>query len=114
MRRGFRAAAWILLALAVLAVGVMVPVDALRAHGTAEFNRWVGLANVAAVPLAAGGLILMFWNKITVSVTRLRKSDKGQERQASGELIRVRAEGSGPAIGTNLGMVIQTGTVNLG
>ena len=68
MRRGVRAAAWILLALAVLAVAVIVPVGALRAHGTEEFNRWVGLATVAAVPLAAGAFILMFWSKITVSV----------------------------------------------
>ena len=114
MRRGFRTAAWILLALAVLAVGVIVPVAALRAHGTTEFNRWVGLANVAAVSLAAGGLILTFWNKITASVTRLTRSDNGQEPQASGELIRVPAAVSGQAIGTNLGTVIQTSTVNLG
>ena len=89
MRRGFRPAAWILLALAVLAVGVIVPVAALRAHGTTEFNRWVGLANVAAVSLAAGSLILTFWNKITASVTRLDESDNGQER-GLGELIRCR------------------------
>ena len=54
VRRGVRVAAWMLLALAVLAVAVIVPVGALRAHDTEEFNRWVGLATVAAVPLAAG------------------------------------------------------------
>ena len=64
MRRWFRTAAWGLLALAVLAVAVIVSVGALRAHGTAEFNRWVGLATVAAVPLAAGALLLMLLDKI--------------------------------------------------
>ena len=83
MRRGVRSAAWILLALAVLAVAVIVPVGALRAHGTEEFNRWVGLATVAAVPLAAGALILMFWNKITASVTRLTRSDNAAPEPVS-------------------------------
>jgi hypothetical protein len=77
VRRRVRAAAWMLLALAVLAVAVIVPVGALRAHSTEEFNRWVGLATVAAVPLAAGAFILMFWNKITASVTRLTRRDNG-------------------------------------
>lgn len=83
MRRGVRAAAWILLALAVLAVAVIVPVGALRAHGTGAFNRWVGFATVAAVPLAACALILMFWNKITASVTRLTRSDNGAPEPGS-------------------------------
>lgn len=83
MRRGVRAAAWVLLALAVLAVAVIVPVGALRAHDTEEFNRWVGLATVAAVPLAAGALILMFWPKITASVTRLTRSDNGAPEPGS-------------------------------
>ena len=89
MRRGFRAVAWILLAMAVLAVAVIVPVGALCAHDTEEFNRWVGLATVAAVPLTAGGLILMFWDKITASLARLTRSD-------------------------SVGTVGQMGTVNLG
>lgn len=83
MRRGVRAAAWILLALAVLAVAVIVPVGALRARSTEEFDRWVGLATVAAVPLAAGAFILMFWNKITSSVTRLTGSDSGASEPGS-------------------------------
>jgi len=83
LRRGVRAATWILLALAVLAVAVIVPVGALRAHSTEEFNRWVGLATVAAVPLAAGAFILMFWNKITASVTRLMRSDNGAPEPGS-------------------------------
>jgi hypothetical protein len=44
VRWAFRAAAWMLLTLAVLAVAVIVPAGALRAHGTAEFNRWASLA----------------------------------------------------------------------
>ena len=125
VKRGFRVAAWILLALAVLAIAVIVLVGALRAHGTEEFNRWVGLATVAAVPLAAGGLILMFWDKITASAARLTRSDDSGEMQARqwpdrgdglglAEPIHGRAESSGQAVGTNLGTVVQTGTVNLG
>ena len=55
VRRGFRSAGWILLALAVLALAVTISAGALRAHSAAEFSRWVGWATVAAVPLAAAG-----------------------------------------------------------
>ena len=115
MKRGFRIGAWILLALAVLAVAVIVPVGALRAHGTTAFNWCVGLATVAAVPLAAGGLVLMFWSKVTASVTRLTRSENGEvqarhplddgERQAD-ELIRMSAESSDRPTGSvTLGLV---------
>ena len=83
MRRGVRAAALILLALGVVAVAVIVPAGALRAHGTDEFNRWVGLAAVATVPLASLPLILMFWNKIIASLTRLTNSDNGAPEPGS-------------------------------
>lgn len=80
MRTGFRAVGWILLALAVLAVAVTVSVGALRAHGATEFNRWVGWATVAAVPLAAAGVLLLLWDKITGSLARSKMSpDNGQE-----------------------------------
>ena len=58
MRRKARAAGWGLLALAVVVVAVIVTVGALRAHGDAAFNRWVGWATVAAVPVAAAGVVL--------------------------------------------------------
>ena len=94
--------AWFLLVLAVVAVAVTVSVGALWAHGTEEFNRWVGLATVAAVPLTAGGLILMFWDKITASLTLVDRSDHTQAMQrpehieglAPGDLISVWARGA--------------------
>ena len=64
MLRKARAAGWGLLALAVVVVAVVVTVGALRAHGDAAFNRWVGWATVAAVPVAAAGVVLVLWEKI--------------------------------------------------
>ena len=66
MQRKFRAAGWVLLRPAVTLVSVIrVTIGATRAHGAAEFNRWVGRATVAAVPVAAMGLVLVLWTKIT-------------------------------------------------
>ena len=80
MRRGFRSAGWILLALAVLALAVTISAGALRAHSAAEFNRWVGWATVAAVPLAAAGVLLLLWDKIAASLTRPKISDDNNQK----------------------------------
>jgi NACHT domain len=55
---------WGLVALAVVAVAVIVTVGGLRAHGPDAFNRWVGLATIAALPLTALGVLLVLWDKI--------------------------------------------------
>lgn len=68
MRRVFRAAVWILLLLAALAIAVRVALGALQAHGTAQFNRWIAWAAVAAVLLAAVGALPSLWDKITGSL----------------------------------------------
>jgi hypothetical protein len=68
--RRFRVAGWVLLGLAVLAVAVIVLVGALRAHGVEDFNRWVGWATVAAVPVAAVGVVLVLWDKIAKGTVR--------------------------------------------
>ena len=67
MLRKTRAAGWGLLALAVVVVAVVVTVGALRAHGDAAFNRWVGWATVTALPVAAAGVVLVLWEKIVPS-----------------------------------------------
>jgi hypothetical protein len=67
LRRRLRAAGWGLLVLAVVVVAVVVTAGALRAHGDAAFNRWVGWATVAAVPLGAIGIVLVLWEKIAPS-----------------------------------------------
>jgi NACHT domain len=64
MQRKLHAAGWGSVALAVLVLTVVVLVGALRAHSVAGFNLWVGWATVAAVPLAAVGILLMLWEKI--------------------------------------------------
>jgi NACHT domain len=69
MRRRVRAAGWGLLALAIVAVAAVVTAGALRAHGDAAFNRWVGWATIAAVPLAAVGVVLVVWEKIARGAT---------------------------------------------
>lgn len=67
MRRRVRGAGWGLLALAVLVVAVVVTVGASRARGAAAFNWWVGWATVAALPVAALGVALVIWEKISPS-----------------------------------------------
>jgi hypothetical protein len=90
VRRGFRAAGWVLLALAVLALAVTVSVGALRAHGAAEFSRWVGWATVAAVPLAAAGVLLLLWDKIKGSLARPKIGDDNSEGAQARGLRRQR------------------------
>ncbi len=68
MPRRIRAAGWGLLALAVVVLAAVVITGAIRAHGNAAFNRWVGWATVAAVPIAALGIVLVVVDKITQSL----------------------------------------------
>ena len=74
IQRRLRAAGWGLLALAVVVVAVVVTAGALRAHGDAAFNRWVGWATVAAVPLAAVGVVLVLWEKIAAGTASAERS----------------------------------------
>lgn len=84
--KGFSATGWILLALAVLALAASVTVGALRAHGPGEFNQWVGWATVAAVPLAAVGVLLLLGDKIRGSFSGPRTSvDAGEEVSSAPE-----------------------------
>jgi hypothetical protein len=62
MRQKVRAVGWGLLALAVVAVAAVVTAGGLRAHGAVAFSRWVGWATIAAVPIAAAGVVLVPWN----------------------------------------------------
>lgn len=64
-RRRLRGCGWLLLGLAVAGVAVLVVAGALRARDAAQFNRWVGLATVIAVPIAAIGVVLAASEKIT-------------------------------------------------
>ena len=78
MGRWVRASGWGLVALAVAAAAVVVIVGAFRArHSTTDFNVWVGWATVIAVPLAALGLVLVLWDKITGHAGTRRKSRGG-------------------------------------
>ena len=72
-----------LLALAVVVLVVIVSVGALRAHGTDAFNRWVGWATVAAVPLAALGILLLIWEKISRKVDKKPSSSPSPSERRS-------------------------------
>ena len=85
MQRRVRAAGWGLLALTVVVVAVVVTAGALQAHGDAAFNQWVGWATVAAVPLAAIGVVLVLWEKIAPGTA----SDEINLSEAEGELAAV-------------------------
>lgn len=64
MLRKAHTVGWGLLGLAVVVAAVVVTVGALRAHGDTAFNRWVGWATVAALPIAALGVVVVLWDKI--------------------------------------------------
>jgi hypothetical protein len=55
----------------VIAVSVVVIVGAIRAHGDAAFNRWVGWATIDALPFTAIGIVLVLLEKIS----RVRETD---------------------------------------
>jgi hypothetical protein len=57
MQRRIRVGGWRLLALATVLVAVIVVVGALMSRDTSEFNKWVGLATVAALPVAVLGVL---------------------------------------------------------
>jgi hypothetical protein len=103
VRRRIGVAGWSLLALAVVAVAVIVITGALRAHGDAAFNRWVGWATIAAVPLAAVGLLLVVWDKIAPSAAPPDVGIGGVEDElaavllAQAQVTRSRLIGAGEA-----------------
>ena len=104
MRGRVRSAGWVLLALAVVVVAVIVTVGALQARGDAGFNRWVGWATVAALPIAAAGLVLVVWDRPTLrracdggieSLVWLQRS-REQPVEASGWQHRISRATRGP------------------
>ena len=78
MRHWARAAGWGLVALAVVAAAVVVTVGAFRArHSTTDFNVWVGWATVVAIPVAALGVVLVLWDKMTGDAATRGRRPKG-------------------------------------
>lgn len=53
----------VLIILAVVIPAVIIPAAALYTQNRTQFNRWVGLANVAALPIAALGVLLAVLDK---------------------------------------------------
>src|SRR5580658_8401572 len=64
MRSGIRVVGWALLGSAVLLVALLISVGAALARGP-SFNTWVGWATVWALVVAAIGVALVVWDKIT-------------------------------------------------
>ena len=89
MLRKARATGWGSLAFAVVAAAVVVTVGALRAHGDAAFNRWVGWATIAALPVAAAGVVLVLWEKIAPGIASSELHVKEIAATASQDLDRV-------------------------
>jgi hypothetical protein len=48
----------------VATVAIIVTVGGFRAHGNDAFGRWTGWATIAAVPLAALGILMVIWDKV--------------------------------------------------
>lgn len=93
VQRWVRLAGWVLLGLAVAAVAVIVPVGAFRAHTNAEFNRWIGWAAIAAVPLTALGVLLLVLDKLA------RKPERSSPTEIADSLAaRLRAQWTAEAV----------------
>jgi hypothetical protein len=82
MRRKARVAGWRFVALAVLAIAVIVIVGTFRAQGDSAFNRWVGWATVAALAVAAVGVLPAIRDMIAPDTV----PDQLQTRQVEDEL----------------------------
>lgn len=67
MRQKMFTACWGLAALAVLVPAVVVIAGSFRARGDAAFNRWVGWATVAAMPIGALGIGIVLRDKAVQS-----------------------------------------------
>jgi hypothetical protein len=72
----------------------------LQATGVTEFNRWVGWATIAALPVAAVGLVLLVWEKFARSLGRSEMSGAAAEDElaalvlAQGQVTRSRLIGT--------------------
>jgi hypothetical protein len=92
VRQRVRGAGWGLIAAGVVAVTVLVSVGGFRADTVDAFNRWVGWATIAAVPLAALGVLLVLWDRLSggehASKADRRGADDGvaASRAALGQL----------------------------
>jgi hypothetical protein len=98
--RTARAIGWGLVALAVVAAAVVVAVGGFRArHIAADFDVWVGWATIVAVPLAALGIVLVLWDKISGGAARKTDAAAGGAwrlmpvAKCSPADVRIRAEG---------------------
>jgi hypothetical protein len=63
--RRLRGYGWLLLILGSAAAAIAVVAGALGARDTAQFGHWVGWATVLGVPIAAAGVTVAAWGKIT-------------------------------------------------
>jgi hypothetical protein len=83
----FRLSGWAFLGLALMVVSVISVVGALEAHGDAAFNHWVGWATVAAVPVAAVGVLLVIGDKFFHGAASPRPSDEDTEDELAAVVI---------------------------
>ncbi|SCG39354.1 hypothetical protein [Micromonospora coxensis] len=62
---GVRRGAWVLVAVGIVGVGSWVVTKALGARTAADFDQWVGWANVLALPVGAVGTALVLLDRAT-------------------------------------------------
>lgn len=99
MRTRVRAAGWALTALGVIALTVIVPLGAMRAHGDEAFNRWGIWATIAAVPLAALGVLLALLDKITGSRDESALDSRKVENELAAAVLHEAQEARSRLIG---------------
>ena len=85
MRLTVRTAGLALLCAVIVAVAVVIPVAALRASSQDAFDRWVGWAGIASLPVLALSVVLLLWDKVTAR----RGAEAAGTGSVAGELARI-------------------------
>jgi hypothetical protein len=85
VQRRIRVAGWGLVAAGIAAIAVIVTAGAFGAHGDTAFNLWIGWATVAAVPLAALGVLLVVLDKLV----KPDAADEGRVKDIENQLAAV-------------------------
>ncbi|MEV4492505.1 hypothetical protein AB0K04_20595 [Micromonospora coxensis] len=108
---GVRRGAWVLVAVGIVGAGAWVVTEALGARTAADFDQWVGWANVLALPVGAVGTALVLLDRATRrradAVTPPPDPAGGADGQPSGVRTQyVQSLGGGTAQGVINGNIV--------
>jgi Tfp pilus assembly protein PilF len=96
-------------AVAAVLAGVLAVVSGLAVGAVPQSWKWAH--NAAVLWAATGGVIVA---SVVIGVLQARAAGNSGKASSPAQVTRVRASGSGQAIGTNTGTVIYAGTAHIG